>query len=226
MDPTLIKAKYGFVLDAGPPIGSMVYHAPYQDIFDVTINGTPAHAGAEPENGVSAIRIAALAISRMKLGRIDHETTANVGVIEGGTATNVIAARVLCKCESRSRDRGKIERNTAAMHEAFRTAAAELGGTVEIECTRAYDGYEIPMDSPLIEIVETATERIGLEFILRVTGGGADANYFNAFGVPTTVLACAMNNIHTHDEFTTISDMALSAQQVVSIVQVVAGRRE
>jgi tripeptide aminopeptidase len=226
MDPKLIKAKYGFVLDAGPPIGSTVYQAPYHDVFDVYISGTPAHAGAEPENGVSAIRIAALAISRMKLGRIDHETTANVGVIEGGSATNVITARVFCKCEARSRDLPKLERQTAAMHDAFRAAAAELGGRVEIASHRAYDGYEHPMDAPLLEIVEQATERIGLEHILRVTGGGADANYFNAFGIPTAVLACAMNNIHRHDEFTTISDLVLSAKQVVSIAQVAAERRE
>jgi tripeptide aminopeptidase len=226
LDPKRIKAKYGFVLDAGPPIGSTVYHAPSQDVFDVVIHGKPAHAGAEPENGVSAILIAALAISRMKLGRVDHETTANVGVIEGGTATNIIAAAARCKCESRSRNREKLDRLTAAMHEAFRVAATELGGTVDIDTTRAYEGYEIPMDSPLLAIVEEATERIGLEHLLRVTGGGADANYFNAFGVPTAVLGCAMNNIHRHDEYTTISDLMLSAKQVVSIIEVAATKRD
>ncbi len=226
MDPKLIKAKYGFVLDAGPPIGSTVYEAPYQDIFDVHIHGKPAHAGAEPENGVSAIRIAALAISRMKLGRVDPETTANVGIIRGGEATNIITAEVYLKCESRSRNLEKLERQTAAMHDALRQAAEEIGGTVDIETTRAYNGYEIPMSDPILEIIEQATERIGLEHLLRVTGGGADANYFNEFGVRTAVLGCAMNNIHRHDEYATISDMVASAKQVVSIVQVSAERRD
>ncbi len=226
LDPKLIKAKYGFVLDAGPPIGSTVYQAPYQDIFTVTIHGKPAHAGAEPENGVSAIRIAAQAITKLKLGRIDHETTANVGVIHGGTATNIIAAEVVMECESRSRNREKLEKLTRDMEQIFRDAAEEVGGTVDIEGHRAYDGYELAMDSPVLTIAEEATERIGLEHILRVTGGGADANYFNQFGVPTAVISCAMNNIHRHDEYVVISDLVDSARQVVSIVQVASERRE
>ena len=226
LDPKQIKAKYGFVLDVGPPIGSTVYEAPYQDIFKITIHGKPAHAGAEPENGVSAIRIAAQAINKMKLGRIDHETTANVGVIHGGTATNIIAAEVVLECESRSRNLEKLEKLTHDMHQAFHDAAEELGGTVEIDWRRAYDGYEHAMDAPILQIIEQATERIGLEHMLRVTGGGSDANYFNKFGVPTAVISCAMNNIHRHDEYVVISDLVDSARQVVSIVEVAAERRE
>ena len=86
--------------------------------------------------------------------------------------------------------------------------------------------YELPMDSPTLKIAEKATEAIGLEYVLRVTGGGADANIFNAFGVPTTVLGCGMQNIHRHDEFVKISDMVKSAELVVSIAQTAAGFRE
>jgi tripeptide aminopeptidase len=226
LDPKLIKAKYGFVLDCGPPIGSTVYHAPYHDIIEVHIHGKPAHAGAEPENGVSAIRIAAQAINNMKLGRIDPETTANVGIIRGGDATNIITSEVYLKCESRSRNLAKLEKQTKAMHDALYSAASELGGTVDIVTTRAYDGYEHPMDSPVLLIVEKACEAIDLEFMLRVTGGGADANYFNQFGIPTAVIASAMNNIHRHDEYAVISDLVQSTQQVVSIVQVASEWRD
>ncbi|MGO8672392.1 MAG: M20/M25/M40 family metallo-hydrolase [Capsulimonadaceae bacterium] len=222
LDPNRIRARYGFVLDAGPPVGSMVYHAPSQDIFDVVIHGRPAHAGAEPENGVSAILIAARAIARMKLGRIDHETTANVGIIHGGVATNIIPATVTLKCEARSRRQPKMEKQRDAMIAAFREEADLLGGTVDVDCYNAYPGYELPMESPALLIGQTAAERLGIEPLLRVTGGGADANYFNAYGVPTTVLGCGMRNIHRHDEYLLISDMVASTRMVLSIVEVAA----
>jgi len=222
MNPSDIKAKYGFVLDSGPPIGSAIYQAPTQEVFDVYITGKPAHAGAAPEEGISAIRIAADAISKMKLGRIDAETTANVGIIQGGTATNIITENVYLKCEARSRDVTKLEKQRTHMIELFENAAADAGGKCEVNLRRAYDGYELAMDNPTLLIVEAATELAGLEFFLRVTGGGADANVFNKFGVPTTVLACGMQNIHTHDEFVLISDMIKSAELVVAIAQTAA----
>ena len=225
MDPRRIKAQYGFVLDAGPPVGSCVYSAPTQDIFDVTIHGKPAHAGAQPEDGISAIAVAARAVVRMKLGRVDPETTANVGIISGGTATNIIPAACYLKCEARSRNPAKLERQRDAMLLAFQEEADRAGATLEVKMDRAYEQYELAMDSPPLQIAEAAAERAGLEFILRVTGGGADANIFNAFGVPTTVLGCGMVNIHRHDEYCTISDMIRSAQFVVAIAQTAAGWR-
>ena len=226
MDPRRIKAKYGFVLDAGPPVGSFVYSAPSQDIFDVYIHGKPAHAGAQPEDGVSAIAVAARAIARMKLGRVDPETTANVGIVEGGTATNIVPAECYLKCEARSRNPAKLDKQRDAMVAALHEEAAQAGATVEITMNRAYTYYELPMDSPTLAIAEAATERAGLEFLLRVTGGGADANIFNEFGVPTTVLGCGMVNIHRHDEYCTISDMVKSTQLVIAIAQTAAERRE
>jgi tripeptide aminopeptidase len=222
MDPMDIKAQYGFVLDSGPPIGSAIYQAPTQDIFEVRLTGKPSHAGASPEEGISAIRIASLAISKMKLGRIDAETTANVGIIQGGNATNIIPETVYLKCEARSRDEQKLQKQLHHMFDLFQSSADELGGKCEIESYRAYDGYELPMDSPLLAMVEEAANATGLEFVLRVTGGGADANVFNSFGVPTTVLACGMQNIHTHDEFVLISDMIKSAELVVAIAEAAA----
>jgi len=226
MDPKLIKAKYGFVLDSGPPVGAYIYQAPTQDIFEVWVRGKASHAGAAPEDGISAIRIAAKAISQMKLGRIDPETTANVGIIRGGHATNIIPDEVYLKCEARSRNPEKLARQMQHMTELFETSAAELGGTCDIKVEHAYHGYELKMDSPVLKIAEKATEAIGLEFILRVTGGGSDGNIFNAHGIPTTVLGNGMQNIHRHDEFVKISDMVKSAELVVSIAQTAAEWRE
>jgi tripeptide aminopeptidase len=226
MDPADIKAKYGFVLDSGPPIGSAVYQAPTQDIFDVYITGKPAHAGAAPEEGISAIRIAAKAVSQMKLGRIDSETTANIGIINGGTATNIITENVYMKCEARSRNHAKLDKQRNHMIGLFEQSAEEDGGKCEIKLHRAYEGYELAMESPVLLLVEQAAEKAELDFVLRVTGGGADANVFNEFGIPTTVLACGMQNIHTHQEFVQISDMIKSAQLVVAIAEAAAALRE
>ncbi|HEY3333113.1 MAG TPA: M20/M25/M40 family metallo-hydrolase [Capsulimonadaceae bacterium] len=222
MDPSSIKAKYGFVFDTGPPVGGFVYHAPTQDTFEVWIHGTAAHAGAAPEQGVSAIRIAATAISRMKLGRVDPDTTANVGIIQGGTAANIITPEVYLKCEARSRVADKLERQRTHMIDTFNAVAAEMGGSCDFKVVRNYEGYEIPMDSPLLALAEKACERIGVDFLLRVTGGGADANVFNRFGVPTTVVGCGMQNIHRHDEFVLISDIVKSVELVLALVATAA----
>lgn len=223
LDPRRIKAQFGYVLDAGPPVGSLVYSAPTQDIFEVWIHGKPAHAGAQPEDGVSAILVAARAIARMKLGRIDHETTANVGIIQGGTATNIIPSECYLKCEARSRNAAKLDKQREHMITCFEEEAAAAGITLEVKNEQAYLGYELGMGDPVLTIGMAAAERIGLEPLLRVTGGGADANVFNTNGVPTTVLGCGMQNIHRHDEYVHISDMVKSTQLVVSIVQTAAG---
>lgn len=226
MDPKLIKAKYGFVLDSGPPVGAFIYQAPTQDIFEVWIHGKAAHAGAAPEDGISAILIAAKAISQMRLGRIDPETTANVGIIHSGTATNIIPSEAYLKCEARSRRKDRLDQQMEHMTDLFEKTAAEMGGTCEIKVQRAYETYELKMDDPVLRIAEKATEEIGLEFVLRVSGGGSDGNIFNANGFPTTVLGCGMQNIHRHDEFVKISDMVKSTQLVVSIAQTAAAWRE
>jgi len=226
MNPADIHAQYGYVLDAGPPVGSLVYSAPTQDIYDVQIHGRAAHAGAQPEDGISALLVAARAIARMKLGRIDFETTANVGIMQSGTATNIIPGECYLKCEARSRKPAKLDKQREHMLSVLREEADAAGATIDIKQHTPYQAYELGMDDAVLRIGMAAAERIGLEPILRVTGGGADANIFNAFGVPTTVLGCGMVNIHRHDEYCTISDMVKSAQLVMSIVQTAAEQQE
>lgn len=226
LDPRRIKAKYGYVLDSGPPVGSFVYSAPTQDIFEVWIHGRAAHAGAQPEEGINAITVAAKAMARMKLGRIGPDTTANVGIIQSGTATNIVPSECYLKCEARSRTQAKLDKQRDHMLECFQEECTSAGATMDVKTFTPYQMYELGMDDPVLTIGTEACERIGLETLLRVTGGGADANIFNAAGVPTTVLGCGMVNIHRHDEHVRISDMVKSAQLVVSIVQTAADRRE
>ncbi len=226
LEPSRIKARFGYVLDSGPPVGSFVYTAPTQNIFEVWIHGKPSHAGAVPEEGVSAVLVAAKAVSRMKLGRVDFETTANVGIIQGGTATNIIPAECYLKCEARSRNPAKLDKQQDAMIAIFREEAETAGAEIEIKSFNAYTAYELGMEDPVLKIGLQAAESIGLETHLRATGGGADANIFNAAGFPTTVLGCGMMNIHRHDEYVRISDMVKSAQLVVAIAETAAGWRE
>jgi tripeptide aminopeptidase len=162
----------------------------------------------------------------MKLGRVDPFTTANVGIIRGGDATNIITPEVYLKCEARSHKVERLDAQVAHMREMLETAAGELGGSIELHNTRSYEGYALPMSSPVLKMAESAAQALGLEYVLRLSGGGSDANYFNKFGIPTTVVGCGMQNIHRHDEFVLISDMVKAAELVVSLVRTAAQWRE
>lgn len=224
LDTSLLKAQFGYVLDSGPPVGSIVNEAPSQDSLHITIKGRPAHAGAEPEKGISAIQIAARAIDRMRLGRLDHETTANVGAIHGGSATNIVCPEVVLKAEARSRDPRKLQAQVQHMVETFHEAAADFGGTVDIEVAHQYDAYRHSEDSPVVELAMRAARRTHREPVLKAVGGGSDANVFNARGLPTVVLGTAMKAVHTHEEHASIEDLCGTAELIVALVQEACGR--
>lgn len=219
IDRSLVHATMGFVLDTGPPVGTVVYTAPTQDSFDVTITGRPAHAGFEPEKGISAIQVAARAVDRMRLGRIDPETTANVGIIHGGLATNVVCPEVRIRAEARSRNPEKLAAQAAHMEKTFHEAAAHFGAEVVVNVRRMYDTYRLNEDHPVLVTAQAAARNLGLETGLREAGGGSDANVFNAMGLPSCVLATGMRQIHTHHECIAVADLVRSAQWVVEIVQ-------
>lgn len=222
LDPKLIKAKYGFVLDAGPPIGTMTVAAPAQNSFRVTITGKQSHAGAEPEKGISAIVAASNAISKMTLGRIDAETTANIGTIHGGLARNIVPGEVVIVAEARSRVQEKLEAQTAHMREVFEREAAALGATAQVEVIGEYPAYRLEQDSPVLKLAARAAEACGFPVGYAESGGGSDGNHFNAYGVPTTVLATGMQKVHTHDEFCSLSEMEQDTQWIVEIVRAAA----
>lgn len=219
LDPRRIRARYGFVLDSGPPVGALVNAQPSQNSVRVHIEGVPAHAGVAPERGVSAIVAAARAIAAMRLGRIDEETTANIGTIEGGTARNVVPAEVRLLCEARSRSQAKLDAQTAHMKETFERECAAVGATARVEVIEEYRTYTLEDNSPVLRIASDAARACGLDPSLRSSGGGSDANVFNGYGVPSTVLGCGMEKVHTHDEFVRISDMVNDAAWVVEIVR-------
>lgn len=221
IDRSLLRADYGFILDGGP-VGEVNSAAPGQNFIKAIIRGKAAHAGAEPEAGVNAIVTAAQAIAAMKLGRIDAETTANTGVIKGGTATNIIPDYVEISLEARSRDNAKLEAQTRHMTDAIEKAAAQNGAKAEISVRKAYDPYTHMADSPVIGLVRQASDSIGLPLNLKPTGGGSDANYFNLFGIPSAVLGTGASKAHTLEESVREIDLYTASELMLALIQTAA----
>jgi tripeptide aminopeptidase len=207
LDKGKLRARRGYVLDAGGPIGTVVISAPSQDSLRIVIHGKKAHAGSEPENGINAIRVASEAIAAMPLGRIDFETTANIGVIEGGIATNIVPDEVVIRGEARSRDNAKLAAQTSAMVHAFDEAAARHGAHAEVTVTRAYNTYRLTANTPVVAHATAAAEHLGFTPLLRDGGGGADANIYAEHGIVCTVISTGMENVHTPLEHIAVSDM-------------------
>lgn len=217
-----LNLDFGFVLDTGPPVGTYVTRTATHDKLDITITGKPAHSGKDPERGINAIQVAAKAISGMRLGRIGPETTANLGIIEGGTAANVVCPSVKIFGEARSTSVADLDAQTDHMISRFEQAAEEFGATVDIQHDRDYGAYEILANAPVVEIGRRASEKLGLPFALRTTLGGSDANIYNHRGVPCIVMGCGMDLIHTHDEKISRKDLILTAELTLEILRQVA----
>lgn len=206
-----LNLDFGYVLDTGPPVGSFVTRTATHDKLEFYVHGKPAHAGKDPENGINAITVASVAIAGMKMGRIGPETTANLGVIEGGTAVNVVCPFVKVRAEARSTSVEELDAQTAHMIERFETAAREYGTTVDVVHARHYESYHIDRDSKVVKVAEAASLALGMNPTARTTLGGSDANIYNAKGLPCIVLATGMDKIHTHEENISRKDLVDTA---------------
>jgi len=222
LDYSRIYAKYGFIMDSNGPIGTVAVKAPSQDKIFVTLEGKASHAGITPEKGISAIQMAASAIAGMKLGRIDHETTANIGVINGGRETNIVCDRVEIKAEARSRSDEKLDVQTRHMKECFEKAADEFGGKADIRIERLYPSFNIPHDAPIMDILRKAADDAGVTLIPEETGGGSDTNIFNGKGIQSADLSTGMEKVHSTEECISISNMTKAAEFVISIIRSVS----
>lgn len=212
LDPTTAVGDLCLVLDAEGGVGSIVTGAPTHYTFTAEFTGKASHAGVRPEAGISAIRMAAVATERLPIGRIDEHTTANVGSVHGGTATNVIAAHCTLTGECRSLDRATVEALRESMDQTMRDCAAEAGGTVEIAWTLEYEGFRFSGDDAAVSVVARACENLGVVASYYETGGGSDANIFAAHGIPVVALACGMRGVHGVGEELAVADLeALAA---------------
>ncbi|MGM7721272.1 M20/M25/M40 family metallo-hydrolase [Metabacillus sp. Hm71] len=222
LDPALMTAKYGYALDSDGKVGTIIVAAPTQAKVKATIYGKTAHAGVAPEKGVSAITIAAKAIAKMPLGRIDHETTANIGRFEGGTQTNIVCDLVHILAEARSLVPEKMEAQVKIMKDSFEEVANEMGGRAEVDIEVMYPGFKFGDGDHVVEVAKRAAARIGRESELQTSGGGSDANVIAGNGIPTVNLAVGYEEIHTTNEKMPIEELEKTAELVVAIIQEVA----
>lgn len=222
LDPSLLVAKYGYALDSDGKVGNIIVAAPTQAKVKATIFGKTAHAGVAPEKGVSAITIAAKAISRMPLGRIDEETTANIGRFEGGTQTNIVCDHVEILAEARSLVNEKMEEQVQKMKTAFEEAASEMGGRAEVDIQVMYPGFKFGEGDHVVEVARKAATKIGRSSELLRSGGGSDANVIAGFGIPTVNLAVGYEEIHTTNERMPIAELNKLAEYVIAIIEEVS----
>lgn len=227
LDMSKVRARYGIVFDSDDP-GFLFTKGPSANHFEFTIHGLESHAGVAPESGISAIEIAAEAIAAMKLGRIDEETTANIGVIRGGEATNIITNLVTLRGEARSRSEEKLEAQTRHIIQCLEDAAARrevtvdgvtTRGRVESRVTREYHAMDVADDSRVVQLVQQAAARMGLEVKTLASGGGCDANIFNQRGIECANLGTGMRAIHTVKEWLDVKDMCASAEMTLEIMK-------
>ena len=217
-DTGQISARSGFVLDAAGRVGEIVIQAPEQQKFRAVFHGRSAHAGFAPEEGVSAIQMAGKAISRMRLLRIDPETTSNIGSISAVGPTNIVPERCELMGEIRSLEPAKVRAQLDALTGAMESAAAEYGGTVEIEVLPCYPSYKLSENAEPARRAARAAQRIGVPVRFKPSGGGSDANIFNSRGVPTVVLCCGYEQVHTTGERIPLEQLELLTKLVLAII--------
>jgi tripeptide aminopeptidase len=223
LDLTRLRAREGIVLDSGGEIGTVVVSAPSQDKIRAVVHGKAAHAGAEPEKGINAIVVAAEAIAAMPLGRIDEETTANIGRIQGGTATNIVPDRAEMEGEARSHDERKLEAQVQAMTEALEKAANRHGATVDIDVQRSYSTFRLSEEDGIVRRAMAAARTLGLTPALVPSGGGSDANVFNAGDIAAINVSTGMDQVHTTEEQITAADMVQCAEFLLAILGLEVG---
>ncbi len=231
LDLGLIAAKEGLVYDSDAP-GHLVIRAPSAVSISFTVKGVEAHAGVAPERGLSAIKIAAAAIAAMRVGRIDDETTANLGVIKGGRAGNIIPGEVAVRGEARSRNAAKLQAQVDHMIACFKEAVANASvlvdgqrfeATLDHSVHRAYDGMDIGDDAPLVKKVIEAARRIGRVLEPQGTGGGCDANILNQRGIVAANVGTGMREIHTTREWLDVNDMIAAVDLTLEVLKIHAG---
>ncbi len=224
MDTTYIKAKYGYAVDSDGKVGGIVTAAPYQAKLQTVIQGKTAHAGVAPEKGVSAINIAAKSISAMTLGRIDSETTANIGRFEGGQATNIVCDEVKILAEARSIDPKKLTTQTEHMVRTFEQTAQKMGGIAETDVQIMYPGFSFAEDEEVVQTAMVAIRNIGRAPELLTSGGGSDGNVFNGAGIPTVTLSVGYEEIHTKKERMPVEELNKLTELLIEIVRVTVNK--
>ena len=206
LDQSKVQSRMGFVLD-GEELDTIIVGGPTYVSVDVQITGKAAHAGMEPEKGISAIRVASEAIAGMPEGRIDEETTTNVGTIQGGLVRNGVPEKVTIQAECRSLNHEKCIHQADVMRKAFEKAAEKMGANADVKLTIEFRAAQIAEEVPTVQAAKAAVASIGLEPKLQVITGGTDALILNEKGIPAVVLGCGCQAPHSQEEHIAVGDM-------------------
>jgi tripeptide aminopeptidase len=223
-DQSRLHAEIGYVYDQAGPIGEIILGAPWSQSMEVRFHGRAAHSGMFPEEGRSAIQAAARAIADLRLGRVDEETTANVGVITGGTGGNIVPEWCTFLAEARCQDEDRLHDFVQEMVDAFAFAATATDCEVETTLRKSYLGYRFKQSDDVVQLAASALQRCGHEVSYALSGGGADANVFNEHGRRCLNLANAMTDIHTPNEHIAVADLEAMVEVTLALVEVAGSR--
>jgi tripeptide aminopeptidase len=221
-DASQLRARAGFVLDHAGPVGEVIVSTPTQQKILADFSGIEAHAGIKPEQGASAIAAAAAAVSRMELGRLDEGTTANVGLIRGGTSGNVVPGHCFIHAETRSLDSERAAEIAGRMADACAWGASEHGCDVDVRIEELFRGYQLPRDSPALALAEAGLRGAGLEPLRVAIGGGSDVNALRRDGFECVLLANGTDAVHTEDEMVPARSLDKMLEVCEGIVEAIA----
>lgn len=219
LDLSRININMGFVLDSGGPVGTIIYTAPTEVDVTIKIHGRAAHAGIEPEKGINAIQVAGKILAELPLGRIDEETTANIGLIKGGSATNIVPDYLEMQGEVRSRNQDKLEETIKKMERVLDEISRSEKATCEIMKATMYKAFQLEQGCQVITLVMEALEKIGLTGQLLPRGGGSDANIFNERGIYCVNLGIGMTGDHTNEENIRACDLSNAVRLLLAIIE-------
>jgi len=211
LDYGMLRSRHAIVLDSSGPVGGIIVGAPTHITYEMKITGRAAHAGIEPDKGLSAIRVAGRIVSSVADGRIDPVTTANIGVIAGGTATNVVPREVLIRGELRSHDAAALAGTQEEIFSAARRIAAEAGAGIDISEQEEYRAFRVPDDNAFLHFLAEIYRDCGMEPVVAVSGGGSDANIFNLHGITALNMSTGMQKVHSPEEFIMVEDLRKGA---------------
>lgn len=219
LDLSKIQSKAAVVVDSEGPAGEFIVQTPSQNQFEVKITGKEAHAGVEPEKGLNAIAVAAEAIAAIQWGRLDPETTCNVGIIQGGTATNVVPASAVVRGEVRSFSQEKLERQTKLIEETFQRVGKQRGAGIQWNNETSFHAFKVDENHPLVHALKAAITAAGSQPSPRRSGGGSDANVYNLRGIIAVNIGMGGQEAHTRKEQLSVSEMTRAAQVLVELVK-------
>ncbi len=225
-DLSLIDAKFGYALDA-TDVDGIIVRAPAANRLEFKIHGKDSHAGAAPEKGINAILLASKAIAGLEIGRIDRETTCNIGIIEGGIATNIVPNLVTVKGEVRSHDNEKLAKVTDDIVSSFKDVVESFRKidskddlpSLEVYIEKDFPSTDIPEDHHVVAMAVQAGKNLGRKIVCKASGGGADANIFFETGIITGVLGTGMRDMHTVREHVKLDDMVKATELLIEIIK-------